>query len=122
MAAPWEHIDDKQCHLFRASVELIGRRRSSAILLAAARGACRFSGIGGCVPGLSDRMLARRLRELETAGQVRREVTPTAPVQVTYHLTPSGAELTAALQPLVRWELRWRGEQEAQQEVERSAG
>ena len=96
MAAPWEHIDDDQCHLFQASVELIGRRWSSAILLAVARGACRFSEIHASVPGLSDRMLAQRLRELETAGLVRREVTPTMPVQVTYHLTPSGAELMAS--------------------------
>jgi DNA-binding HxlR family transcriptional regulator len=87
-------------------------------LLAVARGARRFSEIRGCVPGLSDRLLAQRLRELETAGLVRREVTPTMPVQVTYHLTPSGAELMAALQPLVRWGLRWHSEQE----VERSAG
>jgi DNA-binding HxlR family transcriptional regulator len=115
---PWEHIDDDQCHLFQASVELIGRRWSSAILLAMARGACRFSELRACVPGLSDRMLAQRLRELETAGLVRRQVTPTMPVQVSYRLTQSGSELMAALQPLVRWGLRWHG----QQDRERSAG
>ena len=118
MVEPWEHIDDDQCHLFQASVELIGRRWSSAILLALARGACRFSELRACVPGLSDRMLAQRLRELEAAGLVRRQVTPTMPVQVTYRLTPSGSELMAALQPLVRWGLRWHG----QQDQERSAG
>jgi DNA-binding HxlR family transcriptional regulator len=113
-----KHIDDIQCRLFQASIELIGRRWSSAILLAMARGACRFSELRACVPGLSDRMLAQRLRELETAGLVRRQVAPTMPVQVTYRLTPSGSELMAALQPLVRWGLRWHG----QQDQERSAG
>ena len=122
MGNSWEHIDDDQCRLFQASVELIGRRWSSAILLAVARGARRFSEIHASVPGLSDRMLAQRLRELETAGLVRREVTPTMPVQVTYHLTPSGTELMAALQPLVRWGLRWHGGQEGRQEGERHAG
>ena len=122
MRAEWKHIDDLQCRLFQASVELIGRRWSSAILLAVARGARRFSEIRGCVPGLSDRMLAQRLRELSAAGILARDVVPSTPVQVTYRLTPRGHELMAALQPLVRWGLRWRGEQEARQEVERSAG
>jgi DNA-binding HxlR family transcriptional regulator len=31
---------------------------------------------------------------------------------VTYRLTPRGRELMAALQPLVRWGLRWHGEDE----------
>jgi DNA-binding HxlR family transcriptional regulator len=63
-------------------------------------------------------MLARRLKELEAAGLVDRQVTPTMPVQVTYQLTQVGRELMASLQPLVRWGLRRHG----QQEQERSAG
>ena len=62
MRAEWKQIDDEQCRLFHASVELIGRRWSSAILLALSRGAYRFSEIHASVPGLSDRMLAQRLR------------------------------------------------------------
>jgi hypothetical protein len=49
---------------------------------------------------------------------VDRQVTPTTPVQVTYQLTQVGRELMASLQPLVRWGLRWHGEQDQ----ERSAG
>jgi len=106
-------------------VELIGRRWSSAVLLAMARGARRFSEILACVPGLSDRMLAQRLKELQAAGLVNRQVTPTMPVQVTYQLTQVGRELMASLQPLVRRGLRWHGEQDqehGQQDQERSAG
>jgi DNA-binding HxlR family transcriptional regulator len=110
--AAWDHIDDDQCRLFQASVELIGRRWSSAILMAVARGACRFSEILASVPGLSDRMLAQRLKELDSAGILAREVVPTMPVQVTYRLTPRGSELMAALQPLVHWGLRWHGQEE----------
>ena len=121
MRAEWKHVDDEQCRLFHVSVELIGRRWSSAILLAVARGACRFSEIRGCVPGLSDRMLAQRLRELSAAGIVARDVVPSTPVQVTYRLTPQGRELMAALQPLVRWGLRWHGE-DKRAEAERDAG
>jgi DNA-binding HxlR family transcriptional regulator len=115
----WEHIDDDQCRLFQASMELIGRRWSSAILLAVARGAHRFSQILASVPGLSDRMLTRRLKELDAAGLLIRRVVPTMPVQVTYELTPGGSELMASLQPLVRWGLRFHGEPEQEQ---RAAG
>jgi DNA-binding HxlR family transcriptional regulator len=110
--ATWDRIDDDKCRLFQATMELIGRRWSSAILMAVARGAGRFSEILGSVPGLSDRMLAQRLKELDAAGLVAREVVPTMPVQVIYGLTPSGRELMVSLQPLVRWGLRWHDQQE----------
>ena len=119
MANAWEHIDDDQCRLFQASLELIGRRWSSAILLAVARGARRFSEILTSVPGVSDRMLAQRLKELDAAGLLIRRVVPTMPVQVTYELTPEGRDLMASLQPLVRWGLRWHGQPEQEQ---RAAG
>jgi DNA-binding HxlR family transcriptional regulator len=119
----WDHIDDDQCRLFQASVELIGRRWSSAILMAVARGARRFSEILASVPGLSDRMLAQRLKELGAAGILAREVVPTMPVQVIYELTPRGRELMASLQPLVQWGLRWHGQEKSgQEERERRAG
>jgi DNA-binding HxlR family transcriptional regulator len=102
-----QHIDDDQCRSFQASVELVGRRWSSGILLAVARGATRFSEIVDAVPGLSDRMLAQRVRELETAGLLVRTVVGTTPVQVRYRLSDSGDDLMRSLQPLVAWGLRW---------------
>jgi hypothetical protein len=42
------------------------------------------------------------------AGLVERTVVPATPVQVRYALTPLGAELIAALQPLVEWGVRHR--------------
>jgi DNA-binding HxlR family transcriptional regulator len=40
---------------------------------------------------------------------------------VTYRLTPRGHELMAALQPLVRWGVRWHAQDE-QAEAERDVG
>jgi len=117
VTSEWDHVNDDQCRLFQASVELIGRRWSSAILLAVARGARRFSEIRASVPGLSDRLLTQRLRELDGVGLVAREVVPTMPVQVTYRLTAQGSELMASLQPLVHWGLRWHGQQEEQRDA-----
>jgi DNA-binding HxlR family transcriptional regulator len=101
------HIDDNECHRFQSFIELIGRRWNSAILLAINLGATRFSGILLAVPGLSDRLLSQRLKELEHAGLVTREVFPTTPVQVSYQLTERGLDLMRSLQPLVGWSQRW---------------
>jgi DNA-binding HxlR family transcriptional regulator len=61
----WELIDDDECRRATAIVEQVGRRWNSGILLALGRGATRFSEILVRVDGLSDRMLAARLRELD---------------------------------------------------------
>lgn len=102
-----QHIDDDLCRSFLASVELVGKRWSSGILLALTRGATRFSEILAMVDGLSDRLLAQRLRELEASGLLERTVIPTTPVQVRYALTDRGRDLLQSLQPLVGWGLRW---------------
>lgn len=107
METPWERIDDDECRRFSASVELVGRRWSSSILMALARGATRFTDIVLAVPGLSDRLLAQRLRELEGEGLLEREVIATTPVQVRYHLSPRGGDLMRSLQPLVAYGQRW---------------
>jgi DNA-binding HxlR family transcriptional regulator len=103
----WSRISDEQCGAFTNAVELVGRRWSGGILLAIARDAHRFSDIRASVIGLSDRMLAQRLRELESAELVERSVLPSTPVQVRYDLTPRGRELMKALQPLVAWAHEW---------------
>lgn len=78
-------------------------------MLAIGRGAHRFSRIVAAVDGLSDRMAAQRLRELEAAQLIVRRVVPTTPVQVRYELTPAGRELLQSLQPLAEWSHRWEG-------------
>ena len=93
---------------FQWAVELIGKRWSSAILLAVGQGSSRFSEIVARVEGLSDRMLAQRAKELESAGLLAREVIPSTPVQIRYTLTNRGDDLLAALQPVMDWEQRWR--------------
>lgn len=59
------HNDESYCPLVHAAIELIGRRWVGVILIAVEGGAERFSDIRDAVPGLSDRLLSQRLRELE---------------------------------------------------------
>ncbi|MCU1578294.1 MAG: transcriptional regulator [Rhodoglobus sp.] len=100
-------IDDNECRRFQSSVELVGKRWNSGILLAIARDSTRFSEILSAVTGLSDRLLAQRLKELEFSGLVAREVVASTPVQVRYRLTERGADLMDSLQPMVEWGQRW---------------
>jgi len=98
----------KVCPHFHAAVELIGKRWSGAILAALADGPSRFGELKQGVPGMSDRLLSQRLRELEAAGMVERSVASGAPVRVTYALTEKGAELQPALGELRTWGRRWK--------------
>jgi DNA-binding HxlR family transcriptional regulator len=95
------------CPRYHQAVELIGRRWSGAIIRSLLSGDRRFSEIADLVPGVSDRLLAARLRELEEAGIVHREVDPGPPVRVAYTLTRAGAELEATIRALGDWAHRW---------------
>jgi DNA-binding HxlR family transcriptional regulator len=84
-------------------LEFIGRRWVGAVLLAGSQGARRFGEYRKLVPGISDRLLAQRLKELEEHRLMVREVIPTTPVQILYQPSPSGAELIQVLRPLIAW-------------------
>ena len=67
----------------------------------------RFSELSGTVPGVSERLLAERLRELEAARVVVRRVLPGPPVRVEYELTEAGGDLNAAIGALADWARKW---------------
>jgi DNA-binding HxlR family transcriptional regulator len=96
------------CPHFHAAIELIGKRWTGAIVCALTEGPMRFGELGKAVPGLSDRLLSQRLRELEEEGLVEREVEAGTPVRVTYSLTEAGRELDPAIRELKLWARRWR--------------
>ncbi|MFC9298978.1 winged helix-turn-helix transcriptional regulator [Streptomyces sp. NPDC057011] len=63
----------------------------------------RFGELRRLVPGVSEKVLAAQLRELETDGIVHREVYEEVPPRVEYSLTPLGEELNIALGALGEW-------------------
>ena len=69
---------DDECLSYQAVLEFIGRRWTGAVLLAGP-GARRFGRYRALVPGISDRLLSQRLKELEAFGLVRREVVSPPP-------------------------------------------
>jgi DNA-binding HxlR family transcriptional regulator len=98
---------DQVCARFHAAIELIGARWTGAILRVLFTGHHRYAQIRAAVPGLSDTMLAERLRRLEADGLVERRVIPTSPVQVEYHLTEKGRDLEPVLDAVITWSHRW---------------
>jgi DNA-binding HxlR family transcriptional regulator len=102
------------CPMFQDAVELIGRRWTGAIVRALLTGSNRFGEVLARVPGLSDRLLSERLRELEAAGIVKRTVYPEVPVRIEYELTEKGLELEAIVGAISGWADKWRPPGEAE--------
>lgn len=96
------------CHRYHAAVELVGRRWSGAILFCLIGGPRYYSEVSAAIPGVSDRLLSQRLRELESEGLVERSVHEGPPARVSYCLTPSGEALEPALTALYDWAQDWR--------------
>ena len=95
------------CSRYHRAVELIGRRWTGAIIRSLQGGPRRFNELLAMIPGISDRLLTDRLKELQSENLVRREVLAGSPVRVAYELTCSGHELGPALDELARWAERW---------------
>jgi DNA-binding HxlR family transcriptional regulator len=95
------------CPHFHRAVELVGRRWTGAILSAMLGGATRFTDIVHAVPGLSDRLLSERLKELESEGIVTRIVHPDTPVRIEYQLTEKGRDLSSVTDAVTAWAYRW---------------
>ena len=63
----------------------------------------RYSDFERLIPGISQKMLAQQLRQLEGDGIVARKLYPQVPPKVEYRLTPWGQSLCPALDALLTW-------------------
>jgi len=88
-------------------MEIIGRRWTGAIVRALLAGNVRFSEVRATIPGISDRLLSQRLKELEIEGLVHRQVLDTTPVRIEYHLTPKGEALASIVVAASAWAEAW---------------
>ncbi|MHB8573224.1 MAG: winged helix-turn-helix transcriptional regulator [Candidatus Dormibacteria bacterium] len=101
-----EHLPDF-CPRYHRAVELIGKRWTGSIIRPLLNGPHRFNALLGTVPGISDRLLTERLRELEAEGLVTRNVLPGPPVGVEYALTEKALELQPVVNAIASWAERW---------------
>lgn len=63
----------------------------------------RYSDFEKLIPGISQKMLAQQLRQLEADGLVSRTVYPQVPPKVEYRLTEWGQALCPALDAMLKW-------------------
>jgi DNA-binding HxlR family transcriptional regulator len=87
----------------RQLLDRIADKWSVLLLLTLDNGEMRFNGLKRRVEGISQMMLSQTLRSLERDGLVTRTVEPSAPVTVTYGITPLGRGLIAALRSMIDW-------------------
>lgn len=94
---------DCQCKGFRAAIDVLGRPWTAAILTALQPGRRHFCELGDVIPGLSDKVLAARLKDLEARGLVARHVEPGPPVRVAYELSAKGRAFGHVAEAIERW-------------------
>ncbi|MFJ5836331.1 winged helix-turn-helix transcriptional regulator [Streptomyces shenzhenensis] len=87
-----------------AAMEVIGGKWKVLILWALhEQPHRRFGELRRQLPGVTEKVLASHLREMEADGIVRRVSYDEVPPRVEYSLTEDGTRLNEALQPLATW-------------------
>ena len=97
-----KHVDTK-CAAFQTAIEVLARPWTAVILGALQEGPLRFSEFGERAPGIGDKVLSARLKELEARGVLERQVDPGPPVRVSYELTPRGRAFNEVALSIQRW-------------------
>jgi len=93
---------DSRCKT-RAILGHVTGRWGGLVLGALIDGTRRYSEIRARVDGISEKMLAQTLRDLERDGLLVRRQYPTVPPRVDYSLTPAGSEVAQRVRDLITW-------------------
>ncbi|MBR1736323.1 MAG: helix-turn-helix transcriptional regulator [Firmicutes bacterium] len=97
-----EDVTNKKCPIIYA-LSIIGQKWKLPILwYLHEKENTRYNELKRRIPGITNIMLTKSLRELEEAGLVSRKVYETIPPKVEYALTESGQELLPTLNRLPR--------------------
>ncbi|OCA89123.1 transcriptional regulator [Bacillus wudalianchiensis] len=91
------------CDNFHHTIEFIGKRWMGIIIYTLLKGDKRYHELLNEIPGISDRLLTERLRELENEGLVVKKAFESSPRKVIYSLTPIGRELEDVITAVMRW-------------------
>ena len=91
------------CGLDAAMDVVSGKWKSLVLWELEDHGVRRYAELKRGLPGVSDKVLAQQLREMEADGLLVREVFPEVPPRVEYSLTEHGSALNAALESLGDW-------------------
>jgi DNA-binding HxlR family transcriptional regulator len=87
----------------RLILDRVGDKWAVLLLLLLRSKPWRFNELRRMIDGISQKMLSQTLKSLERDGLVRRRAFATVPVTVEYSITPLGATLADAVDPLRQW-------------------
>ncbi len=94
------------------TVRYLARKWSLLILLELYKGDShtrRFSELKSCLPGITQKVLAARLKELERERLIENRVDETAfPLKSEYTLTESGLEIISIIKDMKQWAVKWK--------------
>ncbi|GFZ27531.1 winged helix-turn-helix transcriptional regulator [Lactobacillus corticis] len=69
-----------------------------------------YSDFKHAIPEISDKMLSKSLKALESDHLLKRQISTTTPLRSTYTLTPMGADLTKVVAALKTWGTKYKKE------------
>ena len=95
------------CEHFQRAAEIVGRRWNPQLIRVLLAGPARYRDLKAAVPAISDHLLSARLKELEAADIVSRNVAAGPPVRVEYVLTAAGEGLGEVIDALGDWAERF---------------
>ncbi len=96
-------VYDRPACPVEATLELIGGKWKGIVLYYLLDGRIRFSELKDRIGCVTQRMLTKQLRELESCGLVDRIVHAEVPPRVEYELTEEGRSLESILLALKEW-------------------
>lgn len=94
------------CPRFEKAMSILSQRWTGLIIYQLLNGPQRFCSIESSI-GISGRLLSERLKDLEQAGIVVREVYPETPVRIEYSLTEKGRSLEPIMKEIENWSHSW---------------
>ena len=87
----------------RDALDILNGKWKLPIIISLSFGNKRFSEMSKQIPGITDKMLSKELRELEINELVKRTVYDAVPVVVEYSMTPYGKTLEPLIDELQKW-------------------
>jgi DNA-binding HxlR family transcriptional regulator len=87
----------------RHSFLVVNSKWKLPIIVALNKGTRHFRGLERSVPGISTKVLAKELKELEAHQFIARTVSPGPPVVVDYHVLPYARSLDPVIEVLKAW-------------------
>lgn len=96
-------VEISQCKVEEALEIMVGKWKPVILLHLLHEGTRRFSELKRSMPGITQKMLTKQLRELEDEDIIQRVVYPQVPPKVEYSMTDYGRSLGPILEAMHEW-------------------